>query len=84
MPNGDIPKFPVPRFTIYRIICERLEIMDRVTDAIECLQQMESELVHETDTHDERAKWVYSERSHTLFQVALIQFITFSFHSAMG
>ncbi|KAF8555907.1 TPR-like protein [Imleria badia] len=53
-------KFPVPKFTLYRVICERLETTDHVTDAIECMQQMENELANETDIHDERAKWIHA------------------------
>ena len=29
---------------IYRVICERLETMDCVTDAVECFDQMTTEL----------------------------------------
>ncbi|KAG8221675.1 WD40-repeat-containing domain protein [Butyriboletus roseoflavus] len=46
--------FTLPRFAICRVICERLETIDHVTDAIECL----SELAGEKDMHGEEAKWV--------------------------
>ena len=70
-------KFETPRFTIYRVICEHLETIDHVTDAVECLQQMVSELADETDIHDQQAKWILGKRSGMLFQVALMRFIYF-------
>ena len=69
----DTLKFAAPRFTIYRVICEHLETIDHVTDAIECLQEMVGELADETDIHDEQAKWILGTWSQTPFQVALIQ-----------
>ena len=33
-----------PRVTIYRVVCERLETVDRTRDAAECFHQMVSEL----------------------------------------
>ena len=35
---------------------------NRITDAIECFQQMDSELAGETNIHDEQAKWTVGER----------------------
>ena len=37
---------------------------NRITDAFECFQQMNSELAGETNTHGERAKWAAGEESH--------------------
>ncbi|KAF8452054.1 hypothetical protein L210DRAFT_3516516 [Boletus edulis BED1] len=35
--------FVVPRFTTYVALCERLETIDRITDAVECFYDMTSE-----------------------------------------
>ena len=35
---------------------------DRITDAIECFQQMDSELAGETNMRDEQVKWAVGER----------------------
>ncbi|KAF8552627.1 hypothetical protein OG21DRAFT_1498291 [Imleria badia] len=51
-------KFIAPRFTIYRAVCERLEAIDRITDATECFHQIVSEL----DTRGEQAKWALEFR----------------------
>ncbi|KAF8549076.1 hypothetical protein OG21DRAFT_640744 [Imleria badia] len=50
--------FVVPRFVIYRITCERLETIGRITDASECLQQMVDELVEQANAHDKQVQWV--------------------------
>jgi hypothetical protein len=54
-------EFTAPRFVIYRAICERLEIIDRILDASICFHQMVSELTGKTDTHDEQVKWILGE-----------------------
>ncbi|KAF8120145.1 hypothetical protein EV363DRAFT_1374840, partial [Boletus edulis] len=36
--------FVVPRFTTYVALCERLETIERITDAVECFYDMTSEL----------------------------------------
>ena len=36
---------------------------NRITDAIECFRQMNSELAGETNTHGEQAKWAVGELS---------------------
>ncbi|KAF8549281.1 TPR-like protein [Imleria badia] len=50
--------FVVPRLTIYRIIYQRLETINRITDASECFGQMVDELVEKENTHDEQIGWV--------------------------
>ena len=40
-------------------MCERLETVDRITDAIECFHEMENELVQQMQ--GEEAKWVLGE-----------------------
>ncbi|KAF8553280.1 hypothetical protein OG21DRAFT_1267504 [Imleria badia] len=47
----------VPRFSIYRALCERLEALGRVTDAIQCFPQMVDELGEETNLHGENLEW---------------------------
>ena len=54
-------EFVVPRFSIYRVICERLETTDRITNASECLHQMADELVEQENAHDEQVQWVLGE-----------------------
>ncbi|KAF8557067.1 TPR-like protein [Imleria badia] len=49
--------FTAPRFTIYRALCDHLEMTNRMTEAIECYYQMGSELVGQTNAGGERAKW---------------------------
>ncbi|KAI9571053.1 hypothetical protein HD554DRAFT_2169413 [Boletus coccyginus] len=50
-------KFKVPRFVIYRVICDILEWDGRLAETIECFQQMQSELPEDAGVHDERAEW---------------------------
>jgi hypothetical protein len=40
-------EFVVPRFTIYQVLCERLETIHHVTHASECFGQMVDELAQE-------------------------------------
>ena len=42
----------------YRIVCEGLETVEGVTDAIECFHQMTSELTEESIMRGEQAEWV--------------------------
>jgi hypothetical protein len=65
-------QFTLPRVTIYRVICERLEATDRVTDAIECFLEMMSELGGEVYMSRPMSEWVtggfvfYPSVCHTL------------------
>ncbi|KAF8546152.1 hypothetical protein OG21DRAFT_1215477 [Imleria badia] len=54
--------FVVPRFSIYRALCERLETLDCLTDAKECLRQMVDELGEVTNLHGEQLEWVLAFR----------------------
>ncbi|KAG9311265.1 hypothetical protein JVU11DRAFT_8351 [Chiua virens] len=47
--------FTASRFTIYQVICEHLEAIDRVTEASECFCQMFYELEEQLDKHQEWA-----------------------------
>ena len=40
-------EFITPRFTVYRAVCERLEAIERITDATECFCGMANELARE-------------------------------------
>ena len=51
-------QFETSRSDIYRALCERLEEIDHVTNAVECWQQMVSELVGNMDIHGGQANWV--------------------------
>ena len=51
----------VPRFAIYRAICDHLEMANHPTDAIECFHQMNSELAGKTNMRGEQVKWVIGE-----------------------
>ncbi|KAI9456188.1 WD40-repeat-containing domain protein [Boletus coccyginus] len=50
-------KFKVPRFIVYRVICNSLERDGRLVEAVECFQQMQSELPEDAGVRDEREKW---------------------------
>ncbi|KAI9456190.1 WD40-repeat-containing domain protein [Boletus coccyginus] len=50
-------KFKVPRFIVYRVICDILERDGRLVEAVECFQQMQSELPEDAGVRDEREKW---------------------------
>ena len=54
-------QFTLPRVTIYRAICERLEAIDRITDAIECFHEMMSELGGEVYMSGPMTEWVSGE-----------------------
>ncbi|KAF8122511.1 hypothetical protein EV363DRAFT_1360163, partial [Boletus edulis] len=58
-------EFTFPRAEIYRAICEHLEMIDRIADAVECFREMMSELGEETKEHDEYTAWVldFKQRS---------------------
>ncbi|KAF8556914.1 hypothetical protein OG21DRAFT_1520796 [Imleria badia] len=51
--------FVVPRLAIYRALCERLEMLGRLADAVECFRQMVDELGEETNLYGE---WVLDFR----------------------
>ena len=50
-------QFKLPRFVIYRVICDTVEGDSRVMDAIKCFQQMQSDLSEDTSIHDEWGQW---------------------------
>ena len=54
-------QFTLPRATIYRAICERLETINRVTDTIECFYKMMGELGGEVYTSGPMTEWVSGE-----------------------
>jgi hypothetical protein len=70
-------EFTAPRFTIYCALCDHLEMTNYITDAIECFHQMNSELVGETNTRGERAKWAAGEclssRGCSVYVIDLLQ-----------
>ena len=51
-------------FIVLRVICETLEGEGRLTEAVECFQQIESELREDTGTRDERVQWEHGEWLH--------------------
>ena len=54
-------QFTLPRVTIYRAVCERLEAIERVTDAIECFDEMMSGLGGEVYLSGPMTEWVSGE-----------------------
>jgi len=56
-------KFTVPRFTIYRALCDHLETLNQIMDATDCFHQMMSELGGGTNLRVEQAEWILGERS---------------------
>ena len=51
----------LPKVMTYRVICERLEAVDRVTDAIECFHEMMRELEGEVYMSGPMTEWVSGE-----------------------
>ncbi|KAF8552355.1 hypothetical protein OG21DRAFT_1511593 [Imleria badia] len=50
--------FTAPKFTIYRALCDHLEMLGQITAAAECFHQMKNELEEETNLYDEQPEWV--------------------------
>jgi hypothetical protein len=50
-------QFKLPRFLVYRAICDVLEGDGRLMEVLECFRQMKIELPEDTSTHDGRAQW---------------------------
>ncbi|KAI9570056.1 hypothetical protein HD554DRAFT_429967 [Boletus coccyginus] len=50
-------KFKVPKFAIYRVICDILERDGCPTEAVECFRQMQNELPEGAGVRVERAEW---------------------------
>ncbi|KAF8548436.1 hypothetical protein OG21DRAFT_1489393 [Imleria badia] len=50
-------KFKLPKVVVYCVICDILEEDGRLTEAIECFQQMQNELPEDTGMQDERTQW---------------------------
>ena len=46
---------------IYQVLCEHLETIDRVADAVECFHQMMSELSERTNLGNEHLEWTLGE-----------------------
>ena len=55
---------------VYRAICERLETIDHILEAGECVVQMVNELRVETTSDGAQKEWVASEWSSMLLQAA--------------
>ncbi|KAN0087969.1 hypothetical protein V8E55_006590, partial [Tylopilus felleus] len=50
--------FTLPRVTVYRVICEHLESMDRMTDAVECLHKITNDMGEEVYASEPTIEWV--------------------------
>ena len=59
-PDTIVLKFIVSRFTVYRAIYERLEIIGSTMNASKCFRQMVDELV---EVPDEQSAWVFGQWS---------------------
>ncbi|KAI9571085.1 hypothetical protein HD554DRAFT_2214537, partial [Boletus coccyginus] len=59
-------KFGVPGFVVYRVICDILEREGRIVEAVECFQQMQSELPDGAGVRDERAEWELDFRARSV------------------
>ena len=55
---------------VYRAICERLDTIDHILDASECVVQMVNELEVETTSDSGQKEWVTSKWSPMLWQTA--------------
>ena len=51
----------LPRVTVYRVICEHLESMDRMTDAVECFHKITNDMGEEVYASEPTIKWVCGE-----------------------
>jgi hypothetical protein len=74
----------VPRFTLYRIICEYLETIGRITDASECFRQMVDELAEQANAPDEQVQWALGEWSHIPCGCIYVKFQTPLLREARG
>lgn len=52
----------LPRSVIYQALWNHLETVDRITEAFECLHEMEHQLGDVTQGKDSKVKWVPGER----------------------
>ncbi|KAG6372499.1 hypothetical protein JVT61DRAFT_7605 [Boletus reticuloceps] len=56
-------QFTLSGVEVYRALCERLETINRIADAVECFQEMTNELGEETTgLHGEHLAWALGER----------------------
>ena len=57
--DSNIPsvQFKLPKLLVYRVVCDILGVDGRLTQAIECFRQMQTELPEDTNIHDGRAQW---------------------------
>ncbi|KAG9310380.1 hypothetical protein JVU11DRAFT_9515 [Chiua virens] len=53
--------FVVPRYMVYQALCEHLDTMNQITDAINCFRQMTSQIVHNLEGR--QAEWIFNFRS---------------------
>ncbi|KAF8546461.1 hypothetical protein OG21DRAFT_1119921 [Imleria badia] len=53
--------FKAPKFTVCQVLCERLETLNYIMDAVECFCEFTSELVQGTDSV--REKWIIDFKS---------------------
>ena len=61
-------KFTIPRLVMCRILCEGLESIDGIVDAVQCFHRMKSEW---TVAQDEELEWVLG----TQFDIVLVVFL---------
>jgi hypothetical protein len=61
---------PLPSFTNFQVVCDRLEMTDCTTDAGECFRQMVDELVEHTNVHN--AEWVLGEWSRMPYGIRFV------------
>ena len=50
-------QFKFSRAAVYQVVCERLEMLDRIVDAFDCSQQMMSKFGGETNLPKEHLEW---------------------------
>ncbi|KAF8120149.1 hypothetical protein EV363DRAFT_1374870 [Boletus edulis] len=50
--------FVIPKFTIYQVVCERLETINRIMDAVECFHAMMSESGEKIDMSVPMTEWI--------------------------
>ena len=58
-----LAQYMFPRFTIYCALCDILEREGKITEAIGCFRQMQSDATVGASVRNERAGWELSEWS---------------------
>ena len=56
-------QFTLWRLAVYQVICERLETIDRIADAVDCFNEMMTQLGGEAYISERISNWVGGEKA---------------------